>query len=82
MKTRVCLQYFVNGCGQMHDNFIVMGDFNIDANLTSHEHDKLKEFYLFNLIDSKIDLILTSNSNSFQKLGTTETGFKPDPHLP
>ena len=28
----------------MCDNFIVMDDFNIDVNLTSHEHDKLEEF--------------------------------------
>ena len=71
----------------MCDNFIVMGDFNIDVNLPSHEHDKLEEFCnlfdLSNLIksntcftkthSSKIDLILTNNSNSFQKSGTTET---------
>ena len=73
----------------MCDNFIVMGDFNIDVNLPSHEHDKLEEFCnlfdLSNLIksntcftkthSSKIDLILTNNSNSFQKSGTTETGL-------
>ena len=28
----------------MCDNFIVMGDFNIDVNLPSHEHDKSEEF--------------------------------------
>ena len=73
----------------MCDNFIVMGDFNIDLNLPSHEHDKLEEFCnlfdLSNLIksntcftkthSSKTDLILTNNSNSFQKSGTTETGL-------
>ena len=73
----------------MCDNFIVMVDFNIDVNLPCHEHDKLEEFCnLFdvsNLIksnacfrkthSSKTDLILTNNSNSFQKSGTTETGL-------
>ena len=73
----------------MCDNFIVMGDFNIDINLPSHEHDKLEEFCnLFDLPNSiklytcftkrhssKIDLILTNNSNSFQKSGKTETGL-------
>ena len=73
----------------MCDNFIVMDDFNIDVNLASHGHDKLEEFwYLFDLSNliksstcftkshsSKIDLILTNNSNSFQKSGTTETGL-------
>ena len=59
---------------------------NVDV---SYEHDKLEEFCnlfdLSNLIksntcftkthSSKIDLILTNNSNSFQKSGTTETGL-------
>ena len=71
------------------DNFIEMGGFNIDVNLSSHEHDKLEEFCnLFDLSNltksntcftkkhnSKIDLILKNNSNSFQKSGTTETGL-------
>ena len=70
----------------MYQNFIVMGDFNMDVNLPSHEHGKLEElcniFNLSNLIktdtyftkthSSKTDLILTNNSNSFQKSGTTE----------
>ena len=73
----------------MCDDFIVMGDFSIDANLPIHEHGKLEEFCnlfdLSNLIksntcftkthSSKTDLILTNNSNSFQKSGTTETGL-------
>ena len=73
----------------MCDDFIVMGDFNIDANLPIHEHGKLEEFCnlfdLSNLIksntcftkthSSKIDLILTNNSNSFQKSGTTKTSL-------
>ena len=73
----------------MCDNFMVMGDFNIDVNLPSHKHDKLEEFcYLFDLSNliksntcfikshsSRIDLILRNNSNSFQKSGTTETGL-------
>ena len=66
-----------------------MGDFNIDVNLPSHEHEKLEKFCnLFNLSNliksdtcftkthsSKIDLILTNNSNSFHKSGTTETSL-------
>ena len=62
-----------------------MGDFNIDVNLPSHEHEKLGEFCnLFNLSNlikldtyftkthsSKMELILTNNSKSFQKSGTT-----------
>ena len=75
---------------EMYDNFIVMGSFSIDVNLPSYEHDKLEEFSnlfdLSNLIksntcftkthNSKIDLILTKNSNYFPKSGTTETGLK------
>ena len=73
----------------MCDNFIVMSDFNIDVNLPSHEPYELERFCNFfdlsNLIksntfftkthSSKTDLILTNNSNSFQKSGTTETGL-------
>ena len=71
----------------MYDSFILMDDFNIYANLPRHEHDKLEEFCkLFNFSDliesgtcftkthsSKTGLILTNNSNSFKKSGTTET---------
>ena len=73
----------------MSDNCIVMGDFNIDINLPSHKHGKLEDFFnLFNLSNlikpdtcftkthiSKIELVLTNNSNSFQKSGTTKTGL-------
>ena len=66
-----------------------MSDFNIDINLPSHKHGKLEEFFnLFNLSNSikpdtcftkthicKIELVLTNNSNSFQKSGTTKTGL-------
>lgn len=65
----------------IYDNFIAMSDFNIEINLPSHEHDKKDQFgNLFNLsnlrksdtsfiktLNSKIDLILTNRSNSFQK---------------
>lgn len=65
----------------VYDNFIAMSDFNIEINLPSHEHDKKDQFgNLFNLsnlrksdtsfiktLNSKIDLILTNRSNSFQK---------------
>ena len=65
----------------VYDNFIAMSDFNIEINLPSHEHDKKDQFgNLFNLsnlrksdtsfiktLHSKIDLILTNRSNSFQK---------------
>ena len=70
----------------MCDNFNVMGDFNIEVNLPDHEYDKLEEFFhlfdMSNLIKSNTcftkthsfkNLILTNNSNSFQKSGTTET---------
>ena len=71
----------------MYDNFIVMGDFNIDLNLPIHEHGKLQEFCnlfsLSNLIksntcftkthSSNIGVILANNSYSFEKSGTTET---------
>ena len=44
----------------MCDNFIVMGDFNIDVNLPSHEHDKLEEFCnLFDLSNTKINNQMT-----------------------
>ena len=71
----------------MYDSFIVMGDFNIDLNLPSYKLDEFSNlFNLSNLIksntcftkthNSKIDLILTKNSNYFPKSGTTETGLK------
>ena len=66
-----------------------MSDFNIDINLPSHKHGKLEEFFnLFNLSNSikpdtcftkthicKTELVLTNNSNSFQKSGITKTGL-------
>ena len=62
-RTQNNLEFFFNElttslsqASVMCDNFIVMGDFNIDVNLPSHEHDKLEEFcnlfHLSNLIKS------------------------------
>ena len=66
-----------------------MSDFNINLNLRSPEQDKQEEFSsLFNLLNliksdtcltkthiSKTELTLKNRLNSFQKSGTTETGF-------
>ena len=72
-----------------YENFIVMGDFNIDIDTTGIDVDKLDEFCnlfdLTNLIKtetcctknhkSTIDLFLTNRPLSFQKNRTTETGI-------
>ena len=71
------------------ENFIVMGDFNIDINASGPGKDKLDGFcnlfYLFNFARevtcctnnhrSATDLILTNRSDTFQKTCTTETGI-------
>ena len=72
-----------------YENFIIMGDFNIDINTAGVDVERLDEFY--NLLDLKnlmktrtcctknhkstIDLFLTNRSLSFQKTKTTETGI-------
>ena len=68
--------------GLKFENFIVMGDFNIDVNASGPRKDKLDDFT--NLVRevtcctnnhrSTIDLILTNRPDSFQKTCTTETG--------
>ena len=72
-----------------YENFIIMGDFNIDINTAGIYVDKLEEFCnLFNLTTliktetcctknqkSTIDLFLTNISLSFQKTRTAETGI-------
>ena len=72
-----------------YENFIIMGDFNIDINIAGIDLDKLDEFCnLFDLINliktetcstknqkSTIDLFLTNRPLSFQKTRTTETGI-------
>ena len=70
------------------ENFVVMGDFNIDVNASVPGKDKLDEFCnLFDLTNlvkevtcctnnhrSTIDLILTNRPDYFQKTCSTETG--------
>ena len=70
-----------------YENFVIMGDFNIDINTAGMDVYKLDEFCnvfdLTNLIKtekcctenqkSTIDLFLTNGSLSFQKTRTTET---------
>ena len=72
-----------------YEDFIIIGDFNIDVNTTGVEVDKLDVFCdlfdLTNLIKietcctksqkSTIDLFLTKKSLSFQKARPTETGI-------
>ena len=72
-----------------YENFVIMGDFNIDVKLKGNDHRKLEEFCdmfnLTNLVDSEtcvtnshkstIDLILTNKTSSFQKTLATETGL-------
>ena len=77
----------LNKAALKFENFLVMGDFNIDANASGPGKDKLDEFCnLFDLTNlvievtcctnnhsSTIDLILT-NRPDFQKICTNETG--------
>ena len=72
-----------------YENFIIMGDFNIDISTTGMDVDKLDEFCnLFDLTNliikdtcctknhkSTIDLFLTKRPLFFQKTRTTETGI-------
>ena len=78
----------LNKAALKFENFIVMGDFNIDVNASGPGKDKLDEFCnLFDLTNlvkevtcctnnhrSTIDLILTNRPDSFQKTCSTETG--------
>ena len=75
---------------ESYENFILMGDFNIDVTKKGTEFEKLDEFCdLFNLTNlvtsamcftkthkSTIDLILTNKGNCFQKRKVTETGLR------
>ena len=72
-----------------YENFIIMGDFNININTAGMDVDKLEEFSnlfdLTNLIKtgtcctknhkSTIDLLLRNRPLSFQKTRTTKTGI-------
>ena len=78
----------LNKAALKFENFIVMGDFNIDVNASGPGKNKLHEFCnlfdLTNLVREvtcctnnhrlTIDLILTNRTDSFQKSCTTETG--------
>ena len=79
----------LNKGSQFHENFIILGDFNVDVKVAGRELDKLEEvcdpFNLTNLIrketcltrdhKSTIDLILTNKPKSFQNTCITETGL-------
>ena len=74
---------------EFYENFIILGDFNIDVKVAGGELDKLEESCdLFNLKylirnetcftrdhKSTIDLILTNKPKSFQNTCITETGL-------
>ena len=80
---------YLNQACENYDNFIVMGDFNIDIRETSPESHKLDEFCsLFSLTNiiksdtcftkfhsSTIDLFLTNKPNLFKKTNAIETGL-------
>ena len=80
---------YLNQASENYDNFIEMGDFNIDIRQTSPESHKLDEFCslfsLTNIIKSEtcftkfhsstIDLFLTNKPNFFQKTNAIETGL-------
>ena len=71
---------------ESYENFIVMGDLNVDVNNKGIEFDRLDEFCdLFNLTNLFISptcftkihkSILTNKGNYFQKTKVTETGLR------
>ena len=86
---------FQGKAGLTYENFIIMGDFNIDINTAGIEVDELDEFFnlfdLTNLIKTEIcctqdhkctiDLFLTNRPPSFQKTRATETGISDDSYF-
>ena len=74
---------------EFYENFITLGDFNIDVKVAGRELDKLEEFCdLFNFTNlirnetcfprdhkSTIDLILTNKPKRFHNTCITETGL-------
>ena len=74
---------------ETYENFIVMGDFNIDIRTKGREYEKFEDFCslfnLSNLIKSEtcfsknyksiIDLFTTNKPNCFQHTYVTETGL-------
>ena len=74
---------------EFYENFIILGDFNIDVKAAGRELDKFDEFCdllnLTNLVRNKtcftrdhkstVDLILTNKPKSFQNTCITETGL-------
>ena len=83
------LRKYLNQASKNYDNFIVLGDFNIDIRQTSTGSHKLDKFWglfsLKNIIESNtcfnkfhssaIGLFLTSKSNFFQKTNAIEAGL-------
>ena len=75
--------------GETYENFIVMGDFNIDIRTKGREYEKFEDFCsLFNLSNliktetcfsknhkSTIDLFTANKPNIFQHMNITETGL-------
>ena len=86
---------YLNQACENHDNFIVMGDFNIDVRQTSPESYKLDEFSsLFRLTyiiksntchskfcSSTVDVFLTNKPNFLQKTNAFETGLSDNNKL-
>ena len=74
---------------ETYENFIVMGDFNIDIRTKGREYEKFEDFCsLFNLSNliktetcfsknhkSTIDLFTANKPNIFQHMNITETGL-------
>ena len=79
----------ISKASETYENFIVMGDFNIDIRTKGREYEKFEDFCsLFNLSNliktetcfsknhkSTIDLFSTNKANCFQRTYVTETGF-------
>ena len=85
------LSDLLSRANESYENFIVMGDFNIDIGISNSDHDKLEQFCnLFSLkssikketcitktYKSTIDLILTNKPLYFQRSSAIESGLTP-----
>ena len=91
-KFRSLFNKFSDSLSKAHESyktFIVIGDFNINIDISNSHHDKLKQFcslfHLKLLIKKEtfitkthkpsIDLILTNKRPSFESSSVTETGL-------